>query len=72
MQGQVETCPIQNNNKMPKTLTRKSKIRLKGYDYSQTNHYFVTICTNNRTEWFGKIKNNEMVLNNYGNIIKQK
>ena len=65
------TCPIKNNNKMPKTLTRKSRNRLEGYDYSKTNHYFVTICSNNHQEWFGKIENNEMILNNYGNIIKQ-
>ena len=57
---------------MTKILTRKSRNRLKEYDYSQTNHYFVTICGNNRKEWFGEIKNNEMTLNNYGNIIKQK
>ncbi|MFH1798929.1 MAG: transposase [Candidatus Omnitrophota bacterium] len=56
---------------MPKLLTRKSKIRLQGYDYTQSNHYFITACTDNKQEWFGEIKNNEMILNNYGNIIKQ-
>ena len=57
---------------MTKILTRKSKIRLEEYDYSQTNHYSVTICSNKRKECFGEIKNNEMILNNYGSIIKQK
>ena len=56
---------------MPKILTRKSRNRLKGYDYSQSNHYSVTICSNNRKEWFGEIKNNEMILNNYGKICQQ-
>ena len=56
---------------MPKILTRKSHNRLSGYDYSQLNHYYVTICSNNHTEWFGEIQNNEMMVNDYGNIIKQ-
>jgi len=43
--------------------------RLNGYDYSQTNHYFVTIRSNNRKKWFGEIKNNEMILNDGGNMI---
>ncbi len=45
-------------------------IRLKGYDYSQAGLYFITICTQNRLCLFGRIKNGEMVLNEYGKIIK--
>lgn len=56
---------------MPKLLTRKSTIRLPGYDYTQANYYFITVCTENKHEWFGRIENNVMALNNYGNTVKQ-
>ena len=45
--------------------------RLPGYDYSQGGYYFVTVCTKCRREWFGAIKNNEMILNEYGIIAKK-
>jgi len=44
--------------------------RLKDYDYSQDGFYFVTICTKNREEFFGEIKDEEMILNEYGEIAK--
>jgi REP element-mobilizing transposase RayT len=56
---------------MSKLLTRKSGNRLEGYDYSQSNYYYVTICTDNREERFGKIENNKMSLNYHGQIVKQ-
>jgi len=43
---------------MSNTIARKERIRLKEYDYSQSNYYYVTICSENRNEWFGEIKNN--------------
>jgi putative transposase len=45
--------------------------RLKTWDYSSEGWYFVTICTKNREEYFGKIENGEIVLNEYGNIAKK-
>ena len=36
--------------------------RLPGYDYCGEGNYFVTICTHNREEYFGKINNGEMIL----------
>ncbi len=53
----------------PEKHHRRS-IRLPGYDYSQSGSYFITICTHNRECLFGEIVNNEMVLNEYGNIVK--
>ena len=47
----------------------RKHMRLKGYDYSQTGMYFITICTKNRKHLFGHIKNGKMILNEYGNII---
>ncbi|HCN37684.1 MAG TPA: transposase [Bacteroidetes bacterium] len=55
---------MDNYSKNPK---RKS-IRLKGYDYSQSGLYFITICVQNRECLFGKIENGIMILNELGNI----
>ena len=52
-------------------MRERKKIRLKGYDYSQSGYYFVTLCTEDRDEWFGKVENGEMVLNQYGKIVNQ-
>jgi len=61
-------------------LTTRKSIRLKGYDYSQSGWYFVTILTQNRICLFGDIKNQpvgvgrdrpvSMVLNDCGKIIE--
>lgn len=53
----------------PKIHHRKS-IRLNWYDYSQAGAYFVTICTHDRTLLFGKIVDGEILLNEYGIIVK--
>jgi REP element-mobilizing transposase RayT len=44
--------------------------RLKDCDYSKSGYYFVTVCTRNREEWFGKIENGEMHLNTFGEIAE--
>jgi len=50
---------------------KKRKLnRLKDYDYYQDGFYFVTICTKNREEIFGKIDDGKMILNEYGEIAK--
>ena len=36
-------------------LPKRKPIRLQNYDYSQNGAYFVTICTQNRTPYFGQI-----------------
>jgi REP element-mobilizing transposase RayT len=46
---------------------RKSN-RLPDYDYSQDGYYFVTICTKNKEEHFGKIKDGKMILSKIGVI----
>ncbi len=48
---------------------RKS-IRLQNYDYSQSGAYFITICTHKREWLFGKILNEKMLLNEFGNIAR--
>ncbi|MFN9303015.1 MAG: hypothetical protein ACK6DA_09620, partial [Candidatus Kapaibacterium sp.] len=49
-------------------IHHRKSIRLHGYDYSQAGAYFITICTQDREHRFGKIENDEMVLNEYGII----
>ena len=46
----------------------RRSIRLKGYDYSQAGLYFITICCQDMIWRFGKIENNEMILNECGQI----
>ena len=53
----------------PKIHHRRS-IRLQGYDYSQPGLYYITICTQNKACFFGKINNGKMVLNGAGTMIK--
>jgi putative transposase len=52
----------------PEIHNRRS-IRLKGYDYSQSGLYFITICTENKKHLFGKIDNGKMILNDAGKLI---
>jgi REP element-mobilizing transposase RayT len=48
---------------------KRRSIRLKGYNYAQKGLYFVTICTQHRTHFYGEIINNEMMLNPAGKMI---
>ncbi|MBF0227964.1 MAG: transposase [Desulfobacterales bacterium] len=50
-------------------IHNRRSIRLKNYDYSKSGLYFITICTQNKLNLFGQIKNNEMILNEYGRIV---
>ena len=44
---------------------RHKQYRLKGYDYSNSGHYFITIVTDKRRYYFGKIENEKF----YGSQI---
>jgi putative transposase len=50
-------------------IHHRRSIRLKGYDYSSSGYYFVTICTNGRFEYFGEISNGKMELSNAGQMV---
>jgi len=54
----------------PEIHHRKS-IRLKDYDYSTPNDYFITICTKDRKCLLGDIIDGEMILNEIGKIAKK-
>jgi len=51
----------------PNIHHRKS-IRLQNFDYSQTEYYFITMCTKNRECLFGDVVDGKMVLHAYGQI----
>jgi putative transposase len=40
--------------------------RLQNWDYRWISNYFITICTQNREHFFGKIENGKMNLNQFG------
>ena len=48
--------------------TRKN-IRLKEYDYSSKGMYFITLCTKDKKDVFGRIVNNKVIFNDYGNKL---
>ena len=54
----------------PRVFHRRS-IRLKGYDYTQSGAYFVTLVTQGRECLFGEIAAGEMRLNRFGQIAKR-
>jgi REP element-mobilizing transposase RayT len=45
--------------------------RLKNFNYSSQNFYFVTICVKNHQNFFGQIQNKKMIFNQYGKIAKR-
>jgi REP element-mobilizing transposase RayT len=53
------------------TLHHRRSIRLKGYDYSQSGLYFVTVCVQKHECLFGKIVDGEMILNEYGKMVEK-
>lgn len=42
--------------------------RLRNWDYSSSGAYFITICTQNRIQYFGKINKGKMLLSETGKI----
>ena len=55
-----------------KKLTKRKKNRLQNYDYSQSGYYYITICTKHFIEYFGKIENELMILNDLGKIVEDR
>jgi len=52
-----------------KNKYRVASARLSGYDYSQNGAYFITIVTQQFEHFFGEIVDDEMVLNEMGEIV---
>jgi len=51
-------------------MKERKQIRLRGYDYSKSGYYFVTICTQNRKEWFGHVKGGIPHLSEFGRFAE--
>jgi putative transposase len=48
---------------------RRKSLRLPDFDYSQSGAYFVTTCIRERRSLLGKVMEEKMILNNYGQIV---
>ena len=52
-------------------IHHRRSIRLKGYDYSRSGLYFITLCVVDRICVFGNIVDGKMQLNNIGQLVEQ-
>ena len=50
-------------------IHRRKSIRLQEYDYPQAGGYFLTICTQERQCLFGRIADENMILNDAGKMV---
>jgi putative transposase len=57
-------------NRYNPDIHHRRSIRLKGYDYPATGSYFITICAHERECLFGEIVDGEMMLNEFGTVVK--
>ena len=51
-------------------IHNRQSIRLREYDYSQPGAYFVTICIYHKQCLLGEIKDQTVILNCYGEVVK--
>jgi hypothetical protein len=47
------------------------QIRLANWDYRSSAAYFITICTQDRTHYFGKITDGKMNLSQLGILVRK-
>jgi len=52
-------------------MAERKTLRLKEYDYSKAGMYFITILTRKREEYFCKIKDGKVVLNEFGTTAER-
>ena len=51
-------------------MLNRKRNRLNKFDYSSQGYYFVTICVKDRVCCFGDVVGGEMVLSDYGQVVK--
>ena len=56
---------------MPRELPKRATIRWQGYDYAQQGAYYLTICTDDRRHWFGRITDGVMHPSAIGQLAQQ-
>jgi putative transposase len=54
-----------------KGLYRNETFRAQWWNYNRKGAYHITICTDNRTHFFGEIKNGKMHLSEIGKLVQQ-
>jgi hypothetical protein len=52
-------------------LPQRRSIRLKGYDYTRVGAYYLTICTDNRHHWFGRVAHGVMHPSPIGDLAQR-
>jgi len=52
-------------------MMNRKRNRLKDFDYSSNNAYFITVCLHNRLKLFGEIVNEKMILSDSGKMIER-
>jgi REP element-mobilizing transposase RayT len=57
-------------NEKYKNLYRIPSARLQNWDYTSDGAYFITICTKNKSHFFGECENGKMKLSTIGIIVK--
>ena len=60
---------MKNYKKIEYLNSRKSN-RLELYNYNSVGYYYVTICSKNHINYFGTIQNNNIILSQEGEIVK--
>jgi len=50
---------------------RRNTLRLETWDYSNIGWYYITICTKDKKEYFGKVTNSKMILNKLGKVAEK-
>ncbi len=51
--------------------SRIGSMRHKEWDYAAEGYYFVTICAKGKKDYFGKIKEDKMMMNGFGKIAEK-
>jgi putative transposase len=62
---------MNNQETKYKNKYRISSTRLQSWDYSANGYYFITICTKDRQNFFGKIENETVILNESGKTAER-
>ena len=63
-------CRAENGDDMNRKLPKRKSLRLKHYDYSQQGYYFITLCTYEKMNLFGSVKNDVIIINDAGYIVE--
>ena len=56
---------------MARELPKRKTIRMRGYDYAQQGAYYLTICTDDRRHWFGRVVDGVMHRSPIGELAQQ-